>query len=514
VIGEIYDLPPPRRWLRCLLAAAIAALAVWLRLYHLGGPSFWNDEVFSLVIIDRPFDDLWGLRKDVHPPLYYMLLQLWFGWVGHDEYGLRLLSVLFSLATLPAIYLVGRRIAGPWLGLAALLCLAVSPFAIEYAQELRAYALLACIAAWTLYGFARLVAAPERAALPLRRGDRLGWALAGGGSLLALYTHNLGLLLPFATTAVAVTLWWPRPERARLALNWTIVHGGVLLLWLPWIFELAHQVDHRGGYGWIGAPDLRDILHAQLSLAFGLLRYEHLWTWLVGASLLALATLGAVALSRRPPWTAVLLALFVLPALGSLAITFLFSPVYLPRTLIWSGLPVAVLLGAGIVALLARPRGWQRLLALALLLLLAFGSGYTLWDQQKGGKDKDDWRDVARAVDALLGPDDSVIVHGLGGLPLAYYLARLAEAKGEPGPQVVALEGRPLNRGVRLWLAPDTERYLRVEVPWRGDGDSLRGLIAVRYPCHRQVGRSERSGMILWLYRRDPACTARVPGLP
>jgi mannosyltransferase len=140
-------LAPLRRWVLLLLAAAIAALAVYLRLYHLGRPSFWHDEVFSLNIIDRPWGELWGIYFDVHPPLFYALLKTWLALVGHDEYGLRLLSVLFSLATLPALYLIGRRIGGPWLGLAAFLCLAISPFAVDYAQELRSYAFFGCICA-------------------------------------------------------------------------------------------------------------------------------------------------------------------------------------------------------------------------------------------------------------------------------------------------------------------------------------------------------------------------------
>ena len=509
----IDSLPPPSRWLWLALFSAIVALAAYLRFYHLGLPSFWHDEVFSLDIIDRPFGELWGLRKDVHPPLYYMMLQVWFGWVGYDEAGLRLSSVLFSLATLPAIYMLGRRVAGPWLGLAALLCFAVSPFAIEYAQELRAYALLGCIGAWTLYGFGRLIAAPERAALPLLRSDRLGWVLVGGGSLLALYTHNLGLLLPFTTSVVAVALWWPRPERWALARNWAIVHGIVLLLWAPWLPELVGQVRHTTGYSWIPAPSLLAILQTELSLGFGLGRFSQPLTWVTVGGLLGLAVLGARALPRPPRWPAVLLAVFLVPAVGSLAITFLFSPVYIPRTLIWTGYPVMILVGAGIVLLLARPRGWRRAASVSLLVLLAAGNGYQLWNDQRGGKNKDDWRDVAVAVAALTSPDDLVIVPGLGGDPLAYYLARLSEKSGEAAPLVLDLGAGPTKIGKLLWHAPEADRYLRVEVPWRGETAGLDSLVAVRFPCHRLVGSSKRSGMILWMYQRDPACTVKVPGL-
>jgi len=504
--------PPPRTWLRLLLLAAIVALAAYLRLYHLGRPAFWYDEVYSLDIIDRPFLELWGLRKDVHPPLFYMLLSGWFDMVGHGEAGLRLLSVLFSLATLPALYLLGRCIGGVWLGLATSLCFAAAPFSIEYAQELRMYALLGCIAAWTLYGFARLLAEPERAALPLARSDRLGWALAGGGSLLALYTHNLGLLLPFATTVIAVALWWPRPERGQLARNWAIVHALVLLCWAPWFPELLHQVQHSSGYSWIPAPSLRTIVETELALGFGLRRFSLDWTWLWGAGLALLALVGALALPRRPPWAPALLALYLLPAAGALAITWLFSPVYLARTLIWSGLPMTVLLGAGVVALPAATRSWQRGAVVAFLLLLAVANGVALAEQLRGGKGKDDWRDVARGVAALASPDDLVIVPGLGGDPLRYYLLRLAEVTGGRAPAVLDLEASATKIAPRLWHAPDVGRFVRVETPWRGHPPGLIALVQLRFPCHRLTEQVQRSGMVLWVYDRDPACVPRLPG--
>jgi hypothetical protein len=285
------------------------------------------------------------------------------------------------------------------------------------------------------------------------------------------------------------------------------------LFWAPWLPELVEQVRHTTGYSWIPAPSLLAILQTELSLGFGLDRFNHTLTWVTVCGLVGLAVLGATALPRPPRWPAVLLALFLVPAAGSLAITFLFSPVYIPRTLIWTGYPVMVLVGAGIVLLLAQARGWQRAAAIVLLLLVAAGNGYALWKDQRGGKDKDDWRDVAVAVAALTTPDDIVIVPGLGGDPLAYYLARLSEKTGQPAPQVLDLEAGPTKVGKQLWHASEADRYLRVEVPWRGETAGLDSLIAVRFPCHRLVDRSKRSGMILSIYQRDPACTAKVPGL-
>ena len=96
--------------------------------------------------------------RDIHPPGYYLLLHLWTRLFGPGVGSVRLLSVLIGTATVPLLYLAGKRLPdrrGPLLYLAgkrllgrsgallvAVALLALSPFHIYYSQEVRMYGLV------------------------------------------------------------------------------------------------------------------------------------------------------------------------------------------------------------------------------------------------------------------------------------------------------------------------------------------------------------------------------------
>jgi asparagine N-glycosylation enzyme membrane subunit Stt3 len=68
---------------------------------------------------------------------------------------------LFGTGTIPIIYLIGKRMAGVVMGLAAAVLMAVSLFNIYFAQETRMYTLLAFNAAVAIYALVRLLTDPR-----------------------------------------------------------------------------------------------------------------------------------------------------------------------------------------------------------------------------------------------------------------------------------------------------------------------------------------------------------------
>jgi hypothetical protein len=162
-----------------------------------------------------------------------------------------------------------------------------------------------------------------------------------------------------------------------------------------------------------------------------------------------------------------------------------------------------VLLGAGTLALLSQPR--RRLVPAALaLLLLSLANAVNLQAQLRGSKEN--WRGVARAVAERAAPGEFVIVPGLGGDPVAYYLRRLQVTEGKAVPQVLALESDLATTVRELAQAPEVDRFLLIETAWRFRQRGLLTMLRWRYPCHGIAGRSESAGMILWHYERRAAC--------
>jgi 4-amino-4-deoxy-L-arabinose transferase-like glycosyltransferase len=183
---------------------AIVLLAALLRFATLRTQSIWFDEAATWDLVRRPFGEM--LRRipdgESNPPLFYVLEWGWTRVFGDGELGLRSLSALAGLVTVPVAYAIGRRAAlgAAGAGLAAAALVAVNPLLVWFSQEARSYALATLLSAVALLLFLH--------ALDDRRGRWLaGWAVA---SALALATHYF---TAFVLAPQALWLLWRHPHR-------------------------------------------------------------------------------------------------------------------------------------------------------------------------------------------------------------------------------------------------------------------------------------------------------------
>ncbi|HEY6417157.1 MAG TPA: glycosyltransferase family 39 protein, partial [Acidimicrobiales bacterium] len=106
--GRSTRLPP---WTASAALVAIVAAGVALRFVQRS--PLWLDEALSVNIAQLPLGDLFeALRHDGHPPFYYLLLHYWMDVVGDGDAAVRALSGIFSVASLPLVWVAGRRLAG------------------------------------------------------------------------------------------------------------------------------------------------------------------------------------------------------------------------------------------------------------------------------------------------------------------------------------------------------------------------------------------------------------------
>jgi len=129
----------------------VLILALGLRLIGIN-QSLWLDEAISANIAKLPIGEIVKNFSvgDFHPPLFYWFLDLWTKIGGSNVVWLRLSSVLFSLATIYFVYLIGKKIKNKKIGILAALFLAVNPLFIYYSQELRMYSM---VTMWLIIGF-------------------------------------------------------------------------------------------------------------------------------------------------------------------------------------------------------------------------------------------------------------------------------------------------------------------------------------------------------------------------
>ena len=217
--------------------AVLAGLAViaGIALRFLSRSDLWLDEALTVNIAKLPVGDLldW-LKHDGHPPLYYLLLHFWMKAFGEGDDAVRSLSGVFSVATLPLMWIAARRYGGRLAAIAGLLLLATSPFAVRYGTEARMYSLvmLLVVAGWLL-----VYDALERPSIA-----RLA-AIAVVSGLLAL-SHYWGLYILAAAAVVLLWAWRRGGSAAGLRITAAMVAGAVLFL--PWLPYFLSQAAHTG----------------------------------------------------------------------------------------------------------------------------------------------------------------------------------------------------------------------------------------------------------------------------
>ncbi len=128
-----------------LLLMIILMTGIILRFYGLTVQSYWVDELFTLSTANPSATFLESvdkvLRDLVHPPVYNVLLWVWFKIFGFTEYAGRSFSAFVGSLSIIAIYYLGKETFNKKVGLYAALIVALNYFLIYFSQEARSYIL-------------------------------------------------------------------------------------------------------------------------------------------------------------------------------------------------------------------------------------------------------------------------------------------------------------------------------------------------------------------------------------
>jgi mannosyltransferase len=392
------------------IVAGLTAVAALLRFLTLGVQSYHHDEVVTASRILRgSFGhamDAVGFSESA-PPLYYALAWAWTQLTGTGEFGLRSLSALAGVATVPVVYLIGLELRGRRAGLMAAALVAVNPMLLWYSQEARAYSLLALFGAVSLLYCIRA----------LRYGrprDLTFWGVASG---LALATHYFAV---FPIVAEAVLLL-RRRGRATLHGLWIVAAACLLLAPLAihqmsighaeWIgtFSLGHRIWETaatfvtGETGdIIGQPERPALAFAPLALCIG-----------------AFVLLVARADRDQRRGAALPLAVGVV-ALGVpilLALVSSSKDYVLARNVLPALIPLLVVVAIAVTLPSARRLG--TVLGAALIV---YSLGFCIWASYSPQLQRPDWSAVAQRLGEPQQPR-AMVTWTIGEAPLRYYLS-------------------------------------------------------------------------------------------
>jgi len=210
--------------------AVVLALLVggWLRLTALDVHSLWIDECGTLGVALGP-DLLEALRADRHPPLSFTAFRAWVWLFGENDAAVRALPALVSCVTLVLFAVWSARAVGGVRSAVATWLLAVAPYQVWMAQEVRMYTFVELGAVLVLLGgeWSR-----ERRVA--------GSVVVGLGVAVAFGAHYLGVCV----AGLALTAGSSWRERRHAALGAALG----MLAWLPWLlFGLREQMQSSWG---------------------------------------------------------------------------------------------------------------------------------------------------------------------------------------------------------------------------------------------------------------------------
>lgn len=171
--------------------ALIFGLGAVLRFFNLGRQGLFFDEAWSWAVAELPLVEIIKFSfYDPHPILYYALLKGSLLIFPETQAGLRILSLLCSIASLIIIMFFANRWFGVQAAIFAGFFMALSTFDLYYAQDVRMYTLLGLL--WLLsYTFL----------VEIFRGSTnffIGWIII---NTFMAWTHLYGLLVAYINLA-------------------------------------------------------------------------------------------------------------------------------------------------------------------------------------------------------------------------------------------------------------------------------------------------------------------------
>lgn len=232
----------PVRAYRAVVAGCVGGVAAFLALRLTAWPPH-EDETLALYVGQEPFRSLLGtvLGERGGAPLHFV-----FAWVvaqlGGGIGGLRLVSALFALASIPLVALLVDRLAGRTEAAVAAVLASTSWVLLFHAVYGRMYSLFLFTSALSYLALL----------LAVRDGGGRRWAAWSAAILLTVATHPYGALV-LASQGVYVLLARRRLREALLAF------AAVGVLGIPfWITNLVlarrFDVGVGGGGGRLGGP--------------------------------------------------------------------------------------------------------------------------------------------------------------------------------------------------------------------------------------------------------------------
>ncbi len=231
--------------------AGVFLLACFLLFRQLDRPNLWVDEFATLQMISGSFAGVVdACIRDIHPPLYFILLKGWALLCGESDVAIRALSVLFASASVIGMGLLAKQLLGPNRALLPMLFMGVHPAFIQFARMARYYSLVLMLGLLsTVFLLSAISTARKRY-----------WGLYALSSVLLLYTFYPGGILLLAQGLAFILPAWKR----RSSRIWICCMAIAAALFAPWAVYVV-----SGQFSFFRTHIGSDLAHSAIGFILG-----------------------------------------------------------------------------------------------------------------------------------------------------------------------------------------------------------------------------------------------------
>jgi len=399
---------------------AIFVLGCLLRIYGLGFKSLWYDEAALLFEANKNFIQLFNINiEGIHPPLYRLIMHFWL-FLGSGDVMARIPSLFFSLGCIILGYKTARLIFGKPTALWVALFIAVSPFQVYYAQEVKSYALFFLVSLSSLYFFIKAI----------KDGNRSFWLWYVFFSVLSLYTHYFGFLNIFAQNIFIIIN--SQKLRQGLLKKWLFMQRLIFLFFIPWLYAAFKHIDRVIGDFWIPKVSSENIFTVFKNFTFGFysgnLNYLFLQVLLAALILTGLISIFFLKINRKDYPQArenitLLFSFLLIPAL-TLVISSV-RPLFLDRALIFFSFFYYIILSAAMLEISKKKALFSAVVfLLAILFSVSLKNQYTqdnFVPTVGAGSIKKEFRQAAAYISRYFHKGDKVILSHYSSWPSFNY---------------------------------------------------------------------------------------------
>lgn len=354
------------------------------------------------------------LRRNVHLPLYFYFMHYWLKLFGVSEWSLRLPSAIFGALAVVLLFLLGKELFSPLVGLVGSLLMGFMPEQIHYSQQARMYPLLVLIAIASIYAISLASKRPS---------SRLPYVLFAVLSIAGLYTHYEYVFL-FAAQSAYIWLLSPLGRQKKFA--WLITQGAIVAAFFPWVLiGFAQSRTSPEVIAWVKGPLSTELALAEITTKLTRLISvpEAPFGWVSVLVAYGLLVLGVVSLRGQRSTLGLLCAWIVFPITGVVFLDYLLGTRAIGIMRYWIIIAPAVylLIAAGVQHI---NRKTAQIALIAVLGGFLFATAMLTARGDLRGK-PDRHEEMAHFVDLQVSipSHDTILSDGVNSIPLAlaYY---------------------------------------------------------------------------------------------